>query len=331
MALRLRIAESLVSRKPDDARREIAEASEELAHALEELREIARGLHPAILSDHGLAAGVHALAGRAPIPVEVRCELEGKPPAPIEAAAYYVVAEALTNVAKYARASGARVSIERTDARLRVQVADDGVGGAAPAAGGGSGLRGLADRVEALGGRLEVDSEPGQGTTVRAELPLAHVRGHRRPPRRGRGEAGDGQGSPDASAHHAEPLRASTGRGTSRTTATRWEWSETRRERLGWACVVIVCGSIAARRTRRRGGCRVSAGAGSTTPGPLTSDARLARGEAGRAPVREGRVLREEEGQLTTPGQPRGGGSREPRRRDGSDPSGGGSGYVAWR
>ncbi len=173
MALRLRIAQAHVDTRPDDARREIAEASEELAHALSELREIARGLHPAILADHGLDAGVHALAGRAPIPVEVCCELDGgKASAPVEAAAYYVVAEALTNVAKYAQASGARVSIEHADGHLRVQVADDGVGGAAPAAGGASGLRGLADRVEALGGRLSVDSEPGQGTTVRAELPL---------------------------------------------------------------------------------------------------------------------------------------------------------------
>jgi PAS domain S-box-containing protein len=172
MALRLRLAEAHVETRPEDARREIAEASEELAHALEELREIARGLHPAILTDHGLDAAVHALAGRAPIPVEVCCELARKPPAPVEAAAYYVVAEALTNVAKYARASGARVSIGHADERLFVQVADDGVGGAAPAAGGASGLRGLADRVEALGGRLVIDSEPGEGTTVRAELPL---------------------------------------------------------------------------------------------------------------------------------------------------------------
>jgi signal transduction histidine kinase len=172
MALRLRLAQAHLDTRPEDARREIAEASEELSHALSELREIARGLHPAILTDHGLDAGVHALAGRAPIPVEVCCELDGKPPAPVEAAAYYVVAEALTNIAKYAHASGARVSIEQAGERLEVEVADDGVGGAVPAAGGASGLRGLADRVEALGGRLLVDSEPGRGTTVRAELPI---------------------------------------------------------------------------------------------------------------------------------------------------------------
>ena len=139
---------------------------------------------------------MHALAGRARSPSmsHVRARRHGCPAA-VEAAAYYVVAEALTNVAKYARASGAPVSLERTDERLRVQVADDGVGGAAPGAGGGSGLRGLADRVEALGGRLTVDSHPGHGTTVRAEL-AAPLRGHRRPPRRGRcGEAGDGQGA----------------------------------------------------------------------------------------------------------------------------------------
>jgi PAS domain S-box-containing protein len=172
MALRMRTAEALLERRPEEARREIASASEELARALEELREIARGLHPAILADHGLEAGVEALAERTPIPVEVRCALDGKPPESVEAAAYYVVAEALTNVAKYAGASGARVSIEHTDGRLSVEVADDGVGGAVATADGSSGLRGLADRVEALGGRLSVTSERGQGTTVRAELPL---------------------------------------------------------------------------------------------------------------------------------------------------------------
>jgi len=194
MALRLRIAETMLDRRPDDARREIARASEELAHALEELREIARGLHPAILADHGLEAGLQALADRTPVPVEVTCALDAKPSEPVEAAAYYVVAEALTNVAKYAEASCARVRVECDDGLLGVQIADDGVGGAASGGGTGSGLRGLADRVEALGGHLLVRSDRGHGTTVRAELPLHHAgRASPAPASPGKGgEAGDG-------------------------------------------------------------------------------------------------------------------------------------------
>jgi PAS domain S-box-containing protein len=145
-------------------------AGDELALALEELRELARGLHPAILSDHGLLAAIDALAQRAPLPVEVDVALE-RLPAPVEAAAYYVVAESLTNVAKYAKASRARVRVHRFGELAFVEVADDGVGGADER--GGSGLRGLVDRVEALGGRLSVASPVGAGTTVRAELPVS--------------------------------------------------------------------------------------------------------------------------------------------------------------
>jgi PAS domain S-box-containing protein len=144
-------------------------AGDELAHALEELRELARGLHPAILSDHGLLAAVEALAQRAPLPVEVEIRLDGRLPEQVEAAAYYVVAEALANVAKYAQASRARVRVHRAHGQALVEVADDGVGGADER--GGSGLRGLVDRVEALGGRLSLASPVGAGTTVRAELP----------------------------------------------------------------------------------------------------------------------------------------------------------------
>jgi PAS domain S-box-containing protein len=145
-------------------------AGEELALALEELRELARGLHPAVLSDHGLNAALQTLADRAPVPVLVDVALDDERlPEPVEAAAYYVVAEALTNMAKHAGASEARVRVQRADGHVVVEVADDGVGGAD--AKGGSGLCGLVDRVEALGGRLAVTSPAGAGTRVRAELP----------------------------------------------------------------------------------------------------------------------------------------------------------------
>jgi PAS domain S-box-containing protein len=163
----------LAARRANDAelRAMLDSAGDELALALEELRELARGLHPAILSDHGLKAAVEALAERAPLPVEVDVTLDDRLPEPVEAAAYYVVAEALTNVAKYAQASVARVRVHRALGQALVEVADNGVGGADER--GGSGLRGLVDRVEALGGRLSVASRIGAGTTVRAELPAS--------------------------------------------------------------------------------------------------------------------------------------------------------------
>jgi signal transduction histidine kinase len=156
---------------PDEADRMLVGAADELSQALEELRELARGIHPAVLTDRGLDAALEALADRAPLPVEVRDELEERLPPPVEAAAYYVVAEALTNVVKYANASAAYVSITRVNGSAVVEVDDDGVGGADPAS--GSGLRGLRDRVEALDGRLVIDSAPGAGTRIRAEIPCA--------------------------------------------------------------------------------------------------------------------------------------------------------------
>ena len=170
LSLRLRIAESRLSEDPAAAAALIAEASDELALGLEELRELARGIHPAVLTDHGLTPAVEALATRATLPVEVNGLPPERLPEPIEAAAFYVVSEALANVAKYAAASSARVDLTRDDGALVVEVSDDGVGGADAA--GETGLRGLSDRVEALGGRLRVSSERGRGTTVRAELPL---------------------------------------------------------------------------------------------------------------------------------------------------------------
>jgi signal transduction histidine kinase len=170
LSLALRMAQGNLESDAEAARRLLEGASDELAQALEELRELARGLHPAILSDRGLGPALESLASRAPVRVELKRICDGRLPPPVEAAAYYVVAESLTNVAKYAQATAAHVSITRRDGVAVVEVEDDGVGGADPSL--GTGLRGLADRVEALDGRLQVDSESGRGTTVRAEIPL---------------------------------------------------------------------------------------------------------------------------------------------------------------
>ena len=171
LSLALRVAQTKLESDPAAARAALADAGDELAVALDELRELARGLHPAVLSERGLAAAVEAIAGRAPLPVEIADVPDGRLPEPVEAAAYYLIAEALTNVTKYAQASRVQVRVAARDSGVVVEVADDGVGGADPSA--GSGLRGLADRVEALGGSLEVVSPAGGGTTLRAEIPLA--------------------------------------------------------------------------------------------------------------------------------------------------------------
>jgi signal transduction histidine kinase len=168
-ALNLRLARERLRNKPDSAEDLLSSAGDELDAALEELRELARGIHPAVLSDRGLAAALETLAHRAPVPVEVDSVPRERLPEAVELAAYFVVAEALTNVAKYAQASHARVSIEQENGRVVVAVEDDGVGGADPAA--GTGLRGLADRLGILEGRLEVESEAGRGTTVTARIP----------------------------------------------------------------------------------------------------------------------------------------------------------------
>ena len=169
LSLALRIALSKLDSDPAAAREVLAGAGDELGLALAELRELARGLHPAVLTDRGLRAAVEMLAGRSPVPVEI-AEVPGERLSePVEAAAYYLIAEALTNVAKYAQASTVRVRVTAAGERVVVEVSDDGVGGADPA--GGSGLRGLADRVEALGGTLAVDSPAGAGTSLRAEIP----------------------------------------------------------------------------------------------------------------------------------------------------------------
>jgi len=146
------------------------EAQSELRTGLAELRELARGIHPAVLTDRGLEPAIVALASRSPVQVKVEAD-EERLPAPVESAAYFVVSEALTNVAKYAQASAAKVSVRRVDDVVRIEIADDGIGGAD--ASRGSGLSGLADRVAALDGTIVVDSPPGEGTRVRAEIPCA--------------------------------------------------------------------------------------------------------------------------------------------------------------
>ena len=170
LALALGLAESKVEQDPTAAVALLQSAREELAEALGELRELARGIHPAVLTERGLPYALQALAERAPIEVELDLRVDRRPPAALEAAAYYVVAEALANIAKYAKATTARVRVTMDDQRLLVEVADDGVGGADPS--GGSGLRGLDDRVQAFGGSLRVTSRPGEGTQVLAELPV---------------------------------------------------------------------------------------------------------------------------------------------------------------
>lgn len=146
------------------------ELASELAAAIQELRELARGIHPAILEHEGLGPAVAGLARRASIPVEVQIEVPERLPAVVESTAYFTIAEALTNTQRYAQATQARVRAVSVDHRLDVEIVDDGVGGAD--AGRGSGLRGLADRVKALGGEFVVDSPDRGGTTIRASIPI---------------------------------------------------------------------------------------------------------------------------------------------------------------
>jgi signal transduction histidine kinase len=169
MALNIRLARAKLNEDPLAAEQLLASAGSELDSALEELRELARGIHPAVLTDRGLGTALETLANRAPVPVELGALPDERLPEAVELAAYFVVAEALTNVAKYSKASYATVQVERDNGRVLVEVADDGIGGADPDR--GTGLRGLADRLAVLEGRLEVESEQGQGTTVRARIP----------------------------------------------------------------------------------------------------------------------------------------------------------------
>jgi signal transduction histidine kinase len=171
LSLALRMAMAKLDSDPAAVREALVDAGDELALALAELRELARGLHPAVLSDKGLRAAIEMLAGRAPVPIEIAAVPAERLPEPVEAAVYYLIAEALTNVAKYAGASAARVRVVASQGVVVVEVSDDGVGGADTSA--GSGLRGLTDRVEALGGSLTIVSPPSAGTSLRAEIPVS--------------------------------------------------------------------------------------------------------------------------------------------------------------
>jgi signal transduction histidine kinase len=170
LGLALHLAQSTVPAELPELQSQIGQVADELDGANEELRELARGIHPAVLSEGGLGPALRTLARRAAIPVELDIRTDTRPADRVEVAAYYVVSEALTNTTKHARASYAHVTVEQRDALLHLAIRDDGIGGADPA--GGSGLIGLRDRVQALGGSIEVNSRPSEGTAIVVELPL---------------------------------------------------------------------------------------------------------------------------------------------------------------
>ena len=169
LSLTLRLARRQLGKDSGEADDLLKEASEELQSAITELRELAHGIHPAVLSDHGLGPALQVLASHSHMEVRLTSSLDTRLPLPVEAAVYYVAAEGLTNVAKYAHATSATVRLEKINASVVLQVGDNGRGGADPHR--GTGLRGLADRVEALGGELELRSPPGEGTRLTARIP----------------------------------------------------------------------------------------------------------------------------------------------------------------
>ena len=171
LALELRLARGRIKEDPDKAEELLMNAEQELGRAIDDLRELARGIHPAVLTDRGLRPALEALASKAGVPVDLALLPEERLPAGVESALYVVVAEALSNATRYSEASECTVKIARDNGLALVEVKDDGVGGADP--NGGNGLRALADRVGALDGNLEVVSAPGEGTIVYAEIPCA--------------------------------------------------------------------------------------------------------------------------------------------------------------
>jgi signal transduction histidine kinase len=170
LALELRAAQTAVPHELGEHRAELARVVKGLNSVLDELREMALGIHPAVLAEGGLGPALKTLARRSSIPVELDLRAELRLPEPIEVAAYYVVSEALANTAKHARASVVHVAVEAEDSMLRVSIRDDGIGGADPDR--GSGLLGLQDRAEAIGGTVCLQSPPGGGTSLHLELPL---------------------------------------------------------------------------------------------------------------------------------------------------------------
>ncbi len=169
LAMDLGRAKEKLDTDPERAKELVDEAHDEAKRAITEVRDLARGIHPAVLTDRGLDAALSSLAARSPVPVDVRVEVVERPPASVEAAAYFVVSEALTNVTKHANATKANVTVRRSDDRLTIQVQDDGVGGASIAS--GSGLAGLRDRLGALDGELHLLSPAGGPTILMAEIP----------------------------------------------------------------------------------------------------------------------------------------------------------------
>jgi signal transduction histidine kinase len=169
LAMNLGMARANLTDVPEEARQAIEQAHDEATQAVAELREFVRGLHPAILNDRGLDAALSGLVARAPLPVRLHVDIARRCSPSMEAIAYFVVSEALTNIAKHAAARHADVTVERVGDRLRVVVTDDGRGGAAP--GTGSGLRGLAQRAAAVDGTFDVHSPPGGPTVITVELP----------------------------------------------------------------------------------------------------------------------------------------------------------------
>ena len=168
--LRLRLAEQFVPAELDDLKKALAELASELAEASTELRELSRGLHPAILSQGGLSSALTTLACRSTIPVTLDAAIDRRLPESVEVAAYYVVAEALANAAKHAQASRLTVGARKAREHLQIEVHDDGIGGADVSK--GSGLIGLKDRVESLGGAIRLVSPRGGGTTLHVTIPL---------------------------------------------------------------------------------------------------------------------------------------------------------------
>jgi signal transduction histidine kinase len=169
LAIQLRVLETRLAAGPEGARNLVSGARTELDLAMKELRELARGLHPAILTQRGLTAALGSLADSAALPVRIRGATDERLPDAVEAGAYFVVAESITNTVKHADATAIEITLERLPGGLRIEIADDGRGGADPAE--GTGLRGLADRIEALGGRFAVADRPGGGTIVSVDLP----------------------------------------------------------------------------------------------------------------------------------------------------------------
>jgi signal transduction histidine kinase len=174
LMLELRAANATEPPRTDELTAQLARTERGLAAVLEELREISRGIHPAILSEGGLEPALTALARRSAVQVKLDLHVERRLPEHVEVAAYYVVSEALTNAAKHAHASLVNVELDARDASLQLAIRDDGIGGADP--GQGSGLVGLRDRVEALGGTLQVTSPAGSGTSLLIEIPLQSKR-----------------------------------------------------------------------------------------------------------------------------------------------------------